>query len=250
LLAIDTHAGAGAYRIDPSRPGEGEAARRLRAARDAPEVFAPLKARIELEPGSGALIYPGSPLLTAQALRPGDRLIACELQAEQHALLADALRPFAPDAEALTSDGYQEAPARLRAMDPRARALVLIDPPYERGDDYDQLAVAVEACLRARSDAALLIWAPLKDLETLDRLVRNLEQVLPRRAGDGGEGAFVAEVRLRPPRDPLRLNGCAVIALNPSEGLAREAQAACVWAAAALGEPDGRGRVWLMQPPS
>lgn len=249
LLVIDTHGGAGAYRIDRNRPGEGEAARRLLEDADAPEVFAPLKAAIGLEPGSGALVYPGSPLLVARALRPGDRLVACELQPEQHALLADRLRGFGPAAEALLADGYSEAPARLGAATAGVRPLLLIDPPYERGDDYDRLAAVVEASLRARPGTVVLIWAPLKDLETLDRLVRNLEQVLPRTAVKGGEGGgFVAEVRLRPPRDPLRLNGCALVVLNPPAGLAEAAEAACAWVAGTLGEPDGRGRVWLLQP--
>lgn len=245
LTVVDTHGGAGRYRIDPERPGEGEAVRRLLAAPEAPEVFGPLKAAVETEPGSGALIYPGSPLLAARALRPGDRLVACELQPEQHASLARVLRPFAPRAEAVLADGYHEAPRRLRQFGRPGRALLLIDPPYERGDDYDRLAAAVEESLRAWPGPAILIWAPLKDLETLDRLVRSLERIGPENSPLNG---FVAEVRLRPPLDPMRLNGCAVIALNPPKGLAPEAEAACRWTASSLGEPGGRGRVWPLQP--
>ncbi|MDP8916583.1 MAG: 23S rRNA (adenine(2030)-N(6))-methyltransferase RlmJ, partial [Pseudomonadota bacterium] len=107
--------------------------------------------------------------------------------------------------------------------------------------EYDQIATAAGASLQAAPRTTVLIWAPLKDLETFDRLVRSLEALRP-------ACGVVAEVRLRPPLNPMRLNGCAVVALNPPAGLAEEAQAACVWTARALGEPGGLGRVWPLQP--
>jgi len=236
LLVLDTHGGAGRYSIDPAAPGEGAAVGTLLADIGAPPVFAALKAAVRTESADG-LTYPGSPLLAARALRPADRLVACELQPEQHALLAQALRQFAPGVEAVLADGYREAPRRLTGAGP---VLLLIDPPYERGDDYPQLGAATAASLQAAPEATVLIWAPLKDLETLDRMVRGLEAL--------GRPGFVAEVRLRPPLDPLRLNGCATVVLNPPAGLAAEAEAACAWTARALGEPGGRGRVWPLDP--
>lgn len=237
LRVVDTHAGAGRYRIDPAAPREAAAVQRLMADEHAPAVFEALKAAVREESGAGGLAYPGSPLLVARSLRPADRLLACELQPDQHAVLQRVLAPFGPRVEAALADGYAEAPRRLGSG---GRALLLIDPPFERGDDYDRVATTVGACLRAAPGCTALIWAPLKDLETLDGLVRSLEALRP-------QAGFVAEVRLRPPLDPMRLNGCAVVALNPPEGLAAEARAACVWSAAALGEPGALGRVWPLQ---
>jgi 23S rRNA (adenine2030-N6)-methyltransferase len=112
LLVIDTHAGAGAYALDPASLLEGEAAAAARLARtdDAPPAFARLRQVMEKESArAGTTVYPGSPLLVADALRPRDRLVACELRADDHAALAELLRGTA-GAEAVRGDGFR-APA-------------------------------------------------------------------------------------------------------------------------------------------
>lgn len=237
LHVIDTHGGAGRYRIDRKAPGEAVAAQRLLADGAAPEVFGPLKQAIAIDRPE-AFTYPGSPLLAADALRRQDRLTACELRPGEAAELKVALAGFGPSARVLQADGFRELPGLVRSG---GRALILIDPPYERGDDYDRTVGSVATSLSLAPETVLVVWAPLKDLETLDRLVRELEALRP------GRG-FVGEVRLRPPLDPLRLNGCALVVLNGPEGLEACVEAACVWTAEALGEPGGRGRVWLMRP--
>jgi 23S rRNA (adenine2030-N6)-methyltransferase len=114
---------------------------------------------------------------------------------------------------------------------------VLIDPPYERADDYQRLVETVGQGLRASPRAVFLAWAPLKDLETFDALLRGVEALEPR-------SALVAEVRLRPPLDPMKFNGCALIVLNAPEGLEPPLSAACAWVAERFGEPGGSGRVY------
>jgi hypothetical protein len=49
----------------------------------------------------------------------------------------------------------------------------------------------------------LAIWTPLKDLETFDAFMRGLETVT--------NDALVAEVRLRPLLDPMKMNGSAMV---------------------------------------
>ena len=240
LLVIDTHAGAGLYELDfkSMREGEAAAAKRLSLDDNAPAVFDRLKRAMREE--SARLqtpIYPGSPLLIARGLRRGDSLVACELRADDHAGLEQRLRRLGVKAEAVRSDGYVEAVARLQASH-GGRALVLIDPPYERGDDYPRAVETVGHALKANPQATLLLWAPLKDLETLDRLARQVEALRPAPAG------FVAEIRLRPPLDPMRLNGCAIVAINPPEGLGAAVEAAGTWVAARLGEEGASSRLW------
>jgi 23S rRNA (adenine2030-N6)-methyltransferase len=232
LTVIDTHGGAGRYPLDAGSlaTGEAVAAARLAAARDLPSGLAELQDAARREGRPDAFVYPGSPLLAARRLRPGDRLTALELRPDEHALLSAALRPFAPAAEAVLADGYEHLP---RALNGRGRALVLIDPPYERGDDYARVIEATAAALRAAPAAAVLIWAPLKDLETFDRLLRDLE------SGTSAPG-LALELRLRPPLDPLRMNGCGLIALGAPSQLGPELEAVGAWIARELGEPGGR----------
>ena len=241
LLVIDTHGGAGRYRLSPADLLEGEASAlaRLMAAGAVPPGPSELRDAVRAEAVPDGVVYPGSPLLAARRLRPEDRLLAAELRPEEQALLSATLRPFAPGAEARLADGYPMLGPALRGW--RGRALVLIDPPYERGDDYDRVVEAAEAALAADPRAVVLIWAPLKDLETFDRLLRALELTA---------AGLALELRLRPPVDPMRMNGCAMIALNPPDGLAAELEAAGDWIAAELGEPGGRAILRAFGPPA
>lgn len=234
LLVVDTHAGAGRYRLPPASLATGEAAavRRLLDDPTPPAAFEALARAVRPE-GEG-LLYPGSPLLAAARLRADDRLIACELRPDDGADLAAVLRPYGPRAEVRLTDGYEALSPALRAW--RGPALVLIDPPFERGDDYTRLAEVAPAALAANPAAALLLWTPFKDLETFDALLRDLE-------GRVAAPALAAELRLRAPIDPLRLNGCGLVAINPPPGLEGALQAAGAWIAAALGEPGGGVRV-------
>src|SRR4051812_44222991 len=89
LTVIDTHAGAGAYDLRGEEAlKSGEAARgisRLAEATDAPEGFDILLAAVARHNPQDALdVYPGSPALTAAALRAEDRLIAFELAPGPH----------------------------------------------------------------------------------------------------------------------------------------------------------------------
>jgi 23S rRNA (adenine2030-N6)-methyltransferase len=234
LHVIDTHAGAGAYDLAPEalERGEAVAARRL-AEGDAPPVFDLLKQAIGRASSEKGFVYPGSPLLIAERLRPQDGFVACELRPDDHGALVARIGGD-PRIELLQRDGYDEAAARLRGS--RGRSLVLVDPPFERADDYARVVDLLGRGLGSAPRTVFMVWAPLKDLETFDRLLREVEALGPR-------AGLVAEVRLRPPLDPMKLNGCAMIVLN-APALAPALQAACSWVAGAFGSSGGGGRVW------
>jgi 23S rRNA (adenine2030-N6)-methyltransferase len=236
LTAIDTHGGAGAYDLRgdmAQRSGEAEAGiGRLLAEPNPPEGLALLKAAVEGFNGGEVSLYPGSPVLIARALRKGDRLVTCELHPDDHVSLSRTLASF-PNAKALKADGYATA---LEQAPPRAPLLVLIDPPFERPDDYDQAARTLSAIVRRNRAACVMVWLPLKDLETFDAFLRDL--------GPEAKGALVAEVRLRPLVDPMKMNGCALVIADPPPSLGAPLEAACRWVAEAVGENGGSARVW------
>jgi 23S rRNA (adenine2030-N6)-methyltransferase len=234
LQIVDTHAGGGVYDLAgemAQRSGEAAVAR-LMADVGAPAPYAPLKAAVaRANPDGGLRWYPGSPLLIAKALRPNDRLVACELRRDDFSRLARTVGGKA--VQCLCEDGYAVAGARTAD-------LVLIAPPFERADECDRIAATVKVALRRNPRAAILIWAPLKDLETFDAFIRRLEALNP-------PPTLVAEARLRPLDDPMHLNGCAMVILNPPDGLDADARAICDWAVAALGEPGGEARCWRLE---
>jgi 23S rRNA (adenine2030-N6)-methyltransferase len=239
LNVIDTHAGAGLYELNAtSAKASGEAAQgigRLMAVTHAPAPLSALKAAVAaLNPGGGLRLYPGSPRLEANALRPVDQLIACELREDDAGVLRLALK--GARAEVLVKDGYDVLAARAA---PNQRLFVLIDPPFERADDYARAAAAAKAVVKRNPVAVLLIWLPLKDLETFDGFLRRLE------AG-GAPVALVIEVRLRPLDDPMRMNGCALVTINPPAGLADVAGVTAEWVVRTCGDAGGEARVWRL----
>ena len=244
LEVIDTHAGAGLYDIEgEAATKSGEAAQgvvRLMADKAAPAQFERLKSVIgKINAGGRLKLYPGSPFLIAAALRPQDRLTACELRPDDFALLTTALKGArAPNAQGVHKDGFAVA-AQQGPVGKAARTLVLIDPPFERSDDYAQILRTARAVLRRDPAAMVMVWLPLKDLETFDRFLRDLET-------GGFPPPLIAEARLRPLSDPLRMNGCAIVALNDPPGLDDDARAICAWTAATLGEAGAEARIWRL----
>ena len=228
LTVLDTHAGAGIYDLSdgPSqRSREAEAGiGRLLSAPDAPAVFASLISAVRALSPEGRL-YPGSPSLAASALRAGDRYIGCELRADDLAHLKQAVKA-SPAAQVLQTDGY--AAAASRTPEAPARVLVLIDPPFERPDDYEAIARTLRGVLKRNRAAVCAVWLPIKDLETLDAFQRGLSDLK-------ADGAMI-ETRLRPLSDPMKMNGCAMLLINPPAGAVQAGEAAAVWIAETLGE--------------
>jgi 23S rRNA (adenine2030-N6)-methyltransferase len=239
LTVIDTHAGAGLYDLNDDRArrtGEAEAGIvRLMAADDAPAAFADLRSAVTRANRDGAVrFYPGSPVLIGHALRPRDHLIACEIHPDEYAALKGVL-PRQVGAEMLKADGWTIGAARTPP--PPARVMVLIDPPFERGDDPLKAGEVAGLVLRRNPGAVVAVWAPIKDLASFDALLTELEDAA------GPASVLVAEVRLRPLVDPMTMNGCAMVVINPPPGLAEPALAAARWIAREIGVEGSLGRV-------
>ena len=240
LRIIDTHAGSGLYDLrgpQAQRSGEAQAGvMRMMAASDRPLALDDLAQAVTAANDGSAepWLYPGSPWLIARALRPGDTYVACEMQPQEHARLTEIVGDR-PGVSTLCGDGFAQAATALR---PKGRDLVLIDPPFEKADDYDRIAVLASEALAQAPQTRFLIWLPLKDLETFDAFLRDLE--------DACEPApmLVVEARMRPLGDPMKMNGCALVLINAPGGLEPQLQAAADWVTA--GEAGGQARVWSL----
>jgi 23S rRNA (adenine2030-N6)-methyltransferase len=115
---------------------------------------------------------------------------------------------------------------------------VLIDPPFERADDYARLVETTAAVRRRNPAAVLMAWLPLKDLATFDGFLGEFEDAV-------GAPALVAETRMRPLNDPMKMNGCALVLVGAPEGFAAPLEAISRWTAETLGEA-GEGRVYSL----
>jgi len=175
LTVVDTHAGAGLYRLDGDYAGaSGEATQgvmRLLASKGspgAPAELAPILKRYldivvgDFNPGkNSARIYPGSPFITQHLLRDHDRLKLYELHPTDSRTLSaniaqlDAGRQIA----VLREDGFGSVTKFLPP--PSRRALVLCDPSYEIKSDYARVQTFIADALKRFATGTYAVWYPI-----------------------------------------------------------------------------------------
>jgi 23S rRNA (adenine2030-N6)-methyltransferase len=214
---VETHSGAGAYDLEgegATRTGEWrEGIARLYGMDRAPEPLAGYLGIVRALNDGGALRhYPGSPLVVRALARPGDRLVLCEKVPE----VADDLREnFKGERRAVIHrrDGY-EAHALLPPVE--KRGLMLIDPPFERPDEFEAVADLVGKSVKRFAGGVYAAWYPLKNRHAATRFERQVARACtepPLRIalenGAPGEG---------------QMRACAVLVVNPPFGLERDLQ--------------------------
>lgn len=211
IFVLDTHAGAGRHDLTSDqarRTGEAEAGIGRLLGLSTVDMVEPLRDYLSLVRPFVALdppAYPGSPLLIRALLRPDDQLACCELHPEEHAALR---RLFARDAQ--VSVHHRDAWEALGALLPPRpkRALVLIDPPYEAPDEFARLMQGLQLAHARMQSAVLAAWYPVKTRRQA-RGFHDGVRAIPLR------DAVAAELLLRDPVDPARLNGCGLLVVNP-----------------------------------
>lgn len=221
FLYLDTHSGAGLYDlagVDARHSAESTSGiARLESAAAAAAVPLPAAIRDYLDAVArirqatdGPKLYPGSPLLAVAALRDGDSAVCVESEAPVSRALQRALDQIAPLHAARTrvlhGDGYQALRAQLPP--PSRRGLVLIDPPYEAGDEEKQLAAALREGLERFATGVLAVWYPIKKRQDSDlwlaRLIRGISRPV-----------LTAEFCLHAPDHGAGLNGSGMLVVNP-----------------------------------
>jgi len=219
LCYLDTHAGAGSYDLRAMQAEKtGEAAEGVLRllefeVNSAPELLKrylellrSLNSGMDARPAKPLKVYPGSPLIAAQLLRPEDRMVLCELQPGEAASLK-AL--FARDRRVGVHerDGYAALPALVPPKE--RRGLVLIDPPFEaQEDEFRAIEKAIAAAYARWPTGTYAIWYPIK--------LREQTRPFHRWFGSNGiKKTLVAELLRQPDDSALRLNGCGMIIVNP-----------------------------------
>lgn len=187
LTVIDTHAGAGLYRLDgdtaqtsgEAEEGVFELLRRLETMED--DLAPALTDYVELVAGfnpSGVLKhYPGSPFIAQRLLREQDRLKLFELNPAD----ARSLRLNVEQLEAgrqiqhAMEDGFEGS--RKYLPPPSRRGLVLVDPSYELKSDYGRVTSYVEEMLKLFATGTFAVWYPViprPEAHDLPRKLKNM----------------------------------------------------------------------------
>lgn len=202
---LDTHAGLGAYDLAaPEAERTGEWRRGIGRLLDLRE--GPLADYVALARDAGApAAYPGSPALARMLLRPQDRLACCELHPEDHAALRARFR-----GDAQVAVHHRDGWEALKALTPfpEKRGLVLVDPPFEQEGEFDRMAAGIALVAQRFRAAVQACWYPVKHRAP----VRAFHDAL---RASGVRDMVAAELWLREPTDPQRLNGCGLLVVNP-----------------------------------
>jgi len=175
---IDSHAGAGLYKLDSAEARTTcEADHGIKVLIHDPVVPESATSYIRL---CRSLIadglYPGSPGIVQHFMRNQDQLILCELHTTE---IENLRKNFGGDRRIHIHhrDGF-DALSALTPPDPR-RGLAFIDPSYEIPEDYKKTAEICRILRRRWSAASIVLWFPVvgrrsKELEGLRTEMYNL----------------------------------------------------------------------------
>ncbi len=246
LTCVDTHAGAGLYRLDGDYARtSGEAERGvLRLGESAIAGAAPalddyLSVVRSFNDGAAdrpIQVYPGSPFIANALLRPSDALRLFELHPTDSRHLAANIRQLKAGRriQVVRGDGFEQAPMLLPPVS--RRGLVICDPSYEIKSDYARVAAFADLALKRFATAVLLIWHPIlgrPEAHELPRRLKRIAQVARRpwlhatltvRGGRARASAAEAAYHLNP--DPGGLPGSGVWVINPPHPLQSQLAAA------------------------
>ncbi|UWQ24163.1 23S rRNA (adenine(2030)-N(6))-methyltransferase RlmJ [Leisingera aquaemixtae] len=215
LSYIETHAGRGLYQLDAPeavKTGEAEQGITKVLAGQGLAVDHPLhRALSETRKAHGAAAYPGSPLIAASLLRPGDSLHFAELHPQENAALRAALKPW--KAKVHQQDGFELAMS-LAPPDPR-RGLLLIDPSYEIKSDYARIPGIIGQLHKKWNVGVIALWYPILKDGTHKPMLKALE-------AQGLPDALRHEVTFPPVREGHRMVGSGMFVVNAPYGAAEE----------------------------
>lgn len=225
FCCLDTHAGAGRYDLqgaEAQKNAEHESGiARLWTCPDLPEALQPYLAAVRaLTPGEGTVRnYPGSPALARHFLRPGDRLLLCELHPAEQAALK-ALFAGDPQVAVHRQDGYQGLHAFLPPRE--RRGLVLVDPAYEVKSEYEQVVTALAGAVQRWPGGIYALWYPVLAENRHRRLLDAL-------CASGMRRILQAELNVLPEREPRGMRGSGMVIINPPWQLDTTLEALLPW---------------------
>ncbi|MFV3308610.1 23S rRNA (adenine(2030)-N(6))-methyltransferase RlmJ [Pseudomonas sp. NY15181] len=239
---LDSHSGVGLYDLlgdEASRTGEWESGiGRLWERDDLPELVQDyLDVVRALNPDGGLEFYPGSPELARRLTRPQDRVLLNELHPEDGRLLKANMggeRRIAVH----QGDGWLLPRAFLPVSE--KRGVLLIDPPFEQGDDLERCVAALDEAIGRMRQTVVAIWYPIKDRRQLKRFYQRLEK-------SSAPKLLRAELCVHPADTSERLNGSGLVIANPPWPLDEELRGLLPWLAETLAQSEGSWQLdWLI----
>ena len=233
VVVVDTHAGAGMYSLEQGFAVRNAEFRNgialLWERNDLPEPVADYVSQVRAVNADGVLrVYPGSPRIALDVLRPQDRLRLFELHSTEGQILAEQFAQAGRRVMVTAGDGF----AGLKAVlpPPSRRGLVLIDPSYELASDYRSVVTALRDGMQRFATGTYAVWYPLLQRRESIQLPDNL-----RRAAGADWLDIALQVRAPSP-EGLGLHGSGMFIVNPPWTCAEQMRVIMPWLTRALAQ--------------
>lgn len=243
FVYMDTHAGAGSYRLNT--PQAAKTAEYLAGVgalwgKDWPTSALSYHNHLKaLNPAGPLRLYPGSPKLAHGYLRAGDRMLLTELHSSDFPRLAELFRKDRK-VKVYQENGYQRLKASVPP--PERRGLVLIDPSYEVKTEYlEAVGTMIEAC-KKWATGIYALWYPVVDR----REVRLLENKLK---SSGIRKILQLELDVLPDTQERGMTGSGMLIINPPWTLLKDMESLFPWLLEGMKQSEQSRWVarWLVQ---
>jgi len=210
-VVLDTHAGAGLYRLaseEARKQKEYETGVsqlfNLDSATMPPEIKQYLSIIKLFNAENSLTIYPGSPMFSRELMRTGDKGVFCEIQEK---VCSELKQNFLRDKQVAVhpTDGYQAMKAFLPPKE--NRGLVLIDPPFESQNEFDQIKKALDTALKRWRSGCYMIWYPVKNKFLVSRFKEHIKKL--------NLSYLILNFKLSALQETKKLSECELLLINP-----------------------------------
>jgi len=210
LRIIDTHAGAGVYKLNGPQAQKNRefdnGISHLWSSEQTPAAIARLVDLVrKVNDGKQLQLYPGSPLIAQTLMRPIDRLFLHELHPADFQFLRDCMRDD-KRIKVEHDDGFAALQALLPPPD--RRALVLLDPSYEVKSDYQLLIKQLLLAHKRFSTGTYAIWYPVVLRQRIDEMELALKK-------SGIKNIQLMEFGLQADNPEYGMTASGMIVINP-----------------------------------
>ncbi len=233
LRIIDTHAGAGVYKLNGPQAQKNRefdnGIGHLWSSEQTPAAIARLVELVRtVNSGEQLQLYPGSPLITQTLMRPIDRLFLHELHPADFQFLRDCMR----DDKRIKVE-HEDGFAGLQALlpPPERRALVLLDPSYEVKSDYQLLIKQLLQAHKRFATGTYAIWYPVVLRQRIDEMELALKK-------SGIKNIQLMEFGLQSDNPEYGMTASGMIVINPPWTLWGAMEEALPWLVENLSEND------------
>lgn len=148
--------------------------------------------------------YPGSSFMADNCMRAQDQLILCELHKEDIQTLKDNFKN-AKNVAIHHMDGYLAMKAFLPPK--QKRGLVLIDPPFEVTNEFEQIFQALTRALKHWRSGHFMVWYPIKNHDAVNEFYDHIKTL--------NTENMIIHFSLDEMIEAGKLSSCGILLINP-----------------------------------